>query len=224
MKKLPDEARYIIPPNIDSMYIFLPHILGMWQESYNAKQKDLREGKTPSEMSNLANLTSACKYYLIMNSYGLLDAAINTYVALNHFETEKNENDQSVYAKWKNFPYAIEKKNFKKQEIRIIDEIRILRNQIAHPSPYNTPITNHPLSFAQHHKILELTLEDGEIIKKYVNFMPEFTLANGAYLLNEVSHLTLLARNTLNNSEFLPNYKMEILNIPEKWKKNISVI
>lgn len=224
MKKLPDEVRMIITPNIESMYIFLPHILSMWQESYNAEQSHLKKRMAPHEMSNLAKLTSACKYYLILNSYGLLDASINTYVVLNHFETEKKENDQSVYSKWKNFPRAVEGKSFRKKEIRVIDEIRVLRNQIAHPSPYNNPITDSPLASAEHCKILKLTLENGQEIKKYVNFMPKFTLENGAYLLNEVSRLMLLARNNLSNSGFLPDYQMEILAESKKWGKDINVV
>ena len=207
MRKLESKARTLLPPDIASMYKYLFATVDMWR--------------------NNQSLTTAYRYSVIINAYCILDAVIHSYVAFNHFETSENEDNYTVYSKWKNFPYAVENVSFKKTDIKIIDEIRLLRNQIAHPKAISNPISQSSGG--------DISLEALSTDKKeklgYLNLNTSgFKIINAVYLVNEITRLLILAENTLSNTQFIPNVKLRFSNeneddfAGEMWGKGVSVI
>lgn len=209
MQKLPEEARFVRPPDIESMYHFIFFCLQQWQQ------------RAVSGSQPFQKILNASKYAVITNSYGILDAVIHSYVFMNGFVTTDNEDNTSVYSKWKNFPRNIEGVMFKKKDILIIDEIRLLRNQIAHPKP----LLQGTESEAKGARSLEMLDLNGQS-KGFLNLQPkpEFLFENGCFLVNEVTRLLFLAEKELSNMQFLPKAKLRVREGGgTKWPKSVQV-
>lgn len=219
MKKLEEKSRFMQPPDIDSMYAFLFYCLEVW------KNTDITNSNNsiidPRELPPFSKISPACKYAIIVNAYSILDAVIHTYVLFNGFETESQEDDISVYSKWKNFPYVIEKKSFKKADIQIIDDIRILRNDIAHPKAYAVMEQDSKPSG----RGLELRPVHNEEQVSYLNLedRPRFSPENAFFLVNEVTRLLTLASKELSNTPFIPEMKIRSNKSGEKWSSDVLV-
>jgi len=221
MQKLKSDVIMVQPPNIESMYMYLFHCFELWKKSDEVLQANLKSSG-PHEQST--PLRDASRYSLIIGSYSLLDALIHSYVSMHHFQTNKKEDDFSVYSKWKNFPHKVEGVAFKKKDILIIDKIRLLRNQIAHPKA--------KIDLLEKKKKGSFSLEWSKTktgpATGYINVDPSFLLSNGIFLLNEITRLLTLAENTLSNVPFIPKskgrYRYENGAEGVMWPDNVIVI
>jgi len=109
MKKIESDFRYFAPPDINAMYNYLFICMEQWSKADDSAVKASQATKDSPNIPDAFYLSSAFKYSVITSSYTLLDAVIHTYVAINGFEASENESDNSVYSKWKNFPYPIQR-------------------------------------------------------------------------------------------------------------------
>ena len=207
MKKTQSEAKTLLPPDIASMYKYLFITVDMWRDNQS--------------------LTTAYRYSVIINAYCILDAVIHSYVVFNSFETSENEDNYSVYAKWKKFPYAVEKVSFRKKDIIIIDELRALRNQIAHPKAVSNPLSEKSGGDVS----LEARSVDNKEKLGYLNLnVSGFKIINAVFLVNEITRLLILADKMLANTQFIPSQKLRFSNgqgngfAGEMWDKGVSVI
>jgi len=204
------------------MYEFLFYCVDLWKKS----SPQLSETGRPKSLN--PSFASACKYTVISNSYMLLDAVIHTYVVMNGFELDENEAEKmSVYAKWKKLPYRIEGKGLKKSDIQIIDEIRILRNDIVHPK---VPIKGLSETPPKGQGFEAINPETGASMGFMdLGFEKEFKLTHGIFLVNEVTRLLTLAKNELKEGDkfapkrFIRFSREEDGSLGEKWPKDVSV-
>ena len=197
-------------PNIESMYNLLYWTLNQW----NGQTKLAIQGKE-------APLLSSCKYSLILQVYTMLDAVIHSYVATNNFKTEKREDDMTVYSKWKNFPYTVENRSFKKEDILIIDRIRILRNQVAHPKIRVETVAES----AEGEVTVEILDPETKEVKGFLNFSPrpQFVLKHGFFLVNETTRLITLVDDMLSETNFLPKKRAQMIPDAECWPDDVDV-
>ena len=214
-------AVMIQTPDIESMYKFLFHCFELWKQSDKAL---FAEFKSNSSNKPTPPLRSASKYSLIIGSYSLLDAVIHSYVSMHHFQTDENEDNHTVYSKWKNFPHHVEGVGFKKNDILIIEKIRLLRNQIAHPkADIKLPVTEVKGGLSM--QIMETAT--GPVIGN-INFASSFNLSNGAFLINEVTRLLNLAEASLSKVMFIPKEKAYLTNddglVGDMWPEDVNVI
>lgn len=206
MEKIENTSKVLNPPDISSMYKYLFMTLDMWMKNQS--------------------LTSAYRYSLILNSYCILDAVIHSYVVFNGFESNEKEDNFTVYSKWKNFPYIVESVAFRKSDIMVIDGIRMLRNQIAHPKATVNPISAQPDGDFS----LEASSVDDQQKLGYLNLNASgFKIINAVFLVNEITRLLTLADTTLSNTQFIPKERLRFSGNQnqsqgEMWEKGVSVI
>ncbi len=203
------------------MYEYIFYCMRLWKNG-DEKSANITAGK-----HTIPSMAPACKYSIIANSYMLLDAVIHTYIALNGYEANDNEVKNSVYSKWKNFPYVVQGKFLNKNDIIIIDEIRKLRNDIVHPK-FRTKTLSKKVPKGQSIEFLDPDTGD---LKGYFDWgvEQEFKPVHGVFLVNEVTRLVTLAKKELREGEkFLPKRLLRITsnsdeNIGQKWPKDVSL-